>query len=68
MSETTVRFPVRCPKCGRIRSAELPIDLLAFSLQRGSRIYFGARCHDIIWAATEVELDQIREYLGASGL
>jgi hypothetical protein len=41
--------------------------MVAVSLQRGSNIYFAATCHDIIWAATEVELEQLREYLGASG-
>jgi hypothetical protein len=66
MSETTVKFPVTCPKCGRKRPAELPVDMLAFSLQRGSHIYFVATCHHVIWAATEVELEQIREYLGAT--
>jgi hypothetical protein len=40
--------------------------MVADSLQRGSNIYFAATCHDIIWAATEVELEQLREYLGAS--
>ena len=65
MSEPTVRFPVACPKCGRERLTEIPVDVVADALQRGSDICLVATCHDVIWAATELELEQIHEYLGA---
>jgi hypothetical protein len=65
MSEPTVRFPVTCPKCGRERLTELSVDVVADALQKGSDISLVATCHDMIWTATELELEQIQEYLGA---
>jgi hypothetical protein len=69
MNQPTVRFPVACPKCGRERLTEFPVDELADALHRSSDIYLVATCHDVIWTATELELEQIHEYLGtvASG-
>jgi hypothetical protein len=65
MSEPTVRFPVACPKCGREKLAEFPVDVVADALQRGSDICLVATCHDVIWTASELELEQIDEYLEA---
>jgi len=66
MSEpATFRFPAACPKCGREQLAEFPVDVVADALQRGSDICLVAICHDVIWTATELELEQIREYLQA---
>jgi hypothetical protein len=65
MSEPTVRFPVACPKCGRERLTEIPVDVVADALQRGSDIWLVAACHDVTWTATELELEQIRQYLEA---
>ncbi len=71
MIEPTIRFPVVCPKCGGEQLSELPIDELAYALNRGSDISLVATCHDVIWTATEPELQQIHEYLevltGGSG-
>ena len=63
MFEPTVRFPVACPKCGRERLTELPVDVVADALQKGSDICLVATCHDVIWTATELELEQIHQYL-----
>jgi len=63
MLEPTIRFPVACPKCGRERLTELPIDEVVYALNRGSDITLVATCHDVIWSATELELEQIHEYL-----
>jgi hypothetical protein len=65
MHEPTVRFPVTCPKCRTERLTEIPIDVVADALQRGADICLVATCHDVIWTATELELEQIDEYLGA---
>jgi hypothetical protein len=65
MNHPTVRFPAACPKCGRERLTEFPVDEVADALQRGSDICLVATCHDVIWTATDLELEQIREYLGA---
>jgi hypothetical protein len=68
MSETTVSFPVTCPKCGRKRLAELPVDIVANTLRRGAHLYLAAACHNIIWDATDVEREQLRECLGGIGV
>jgi hypothetical protein len=63
MIEPTVRFPVACPKCGRERLAEFPIYEMVDAIKRGSDICLVATCHDVIWTATELELQQIYDYL-----
>jgi hypothetical protein len=65
MNEPTVRFPIACPKCGRERLTEIPVDVLSDAMRKGSDIFLVATCHDVIWTATESELEQIHEYLGA---
>jgi hypothetical protein len=65
MHEPTVRFPVVCPKCGLERLTEIPIDVVADALQKGLDICLVTTCHDVIWIATELELEQIDEYLEA---
>jgi hypothetical protein len=63
--EPGVRFPVICPICARALLTELPVALIAEALIAGSPIRLHARCHDVHWDATELEIEQIREYLGA---
>jgi hypothetical protein len=63
MIEPDIRFPVVCPKCGRERLAELPLNEVVYALNRGSDISLVATCHDVIWTATELELEQIQQYL-----
>jgi hypothetical protein len=65
MNEPTVRFPIACPKCGRERLTEIPVDVLSDAMRKGADIFLVATCHDVIWTATESELEQIHEYLGA---
>jgi hypothetical protein len=47
------------------RLTEMPFDVVADALQRGLDICLVATCHDVIWNASELELEQIDEYLGA---
>jgi hypothetical protein len=61
--ELTIRFPVTCPKCGRERLTEFPVSVVTEALLWGADICLVATCHDVIWDATEIELEQIREYL-----
>jgi hypothetical protein len=68
MREPTVRFPVACPKCGTERLTEFPVNVVADALLRGEDICLVATCHDVIWDASELELEQIREYLGAASM
>jgi hypothetical protein len=63
MIEPTIRFPVACPKCGREQLTELPVSEVEDALNRRSDISLVATCHDVIWTATELELEQIHEYL-----
>jgi hypothetical protein len=65
MNEPTLRFPVACPKCGRERLTEFPVDVVADALNKGFDICLVATCHDVIWTASELELEQIHQYLGA---
>lgn len=63
MIEPTIRFPVVCPKCGRETLTEFSVNEVVYALNRGSDISLVATCHDMIWTATELELQQIHEYL-----
>jgi len=66
MREPTIRFPVTCPQCGTEKLTEFPAAEVADALQRRASICLVATCHDRIWDASEVELEQISEYLGAT--
>jgi hypothetical protein len=63
MIEPTIRFPVTCPKCGREQLAMLPMNEVVDALNGRSDICLVVTCHDVIWTATELELEQIQEYL-----
>ena len=65
MLEPIIRIPVACPKCGRERLTEFPVNEVVYALNRGSDITLVATCHDVIWTATDPELEQIHEYLVA---
>ena len=54
-----------CPVCGRALLTELPVAQIAEALIMGSSIRLHADCHDVCWDATQLETEQIREYLGA---
>jgi hypothetical protein len=56
---------VTCPICSRALLTELPVALIAEALIVGSPIRLHAICHNVYWDATELEVEQIREYLGA---
>jgi hypothetical protein len=63
--EPSVRFPVICPECRREVLATLPVAVVAGALirERGVRLY--ASCHDLYWDASSIEIEQLREYMGA---
>jgi hypothetical protein len=63
MIEPTIRFPVVCPTCGREKLTEFPLNEVVYALNGRSDISLVATCHDVIWTATELELEQIQEYL-----
>jgi hypothetical protein len=64
--EPVIRLPVNCPVCARSLLTELPVSVIAEALIVGSSIRLHAGCHDVSWDATELEVEQIREHLGAA--
>jgi hypothetical protein len=64
MTEPTIRFPVACPECGIELLTAFPVSVVADALLRGANISLMAACHNAIWDASDLELEQIREYLG----
>jgi hypothetical protein len=66
MNEPTMQFPVICPKCGTEGLGEYPLAAVADALLvRAGTLQLHSRCHNHRWPASEEELAQIREYLGA---
>ncbi len=65
MAEPMIRFPVVCPKCGTEHLTEFPVSIVADALLRHADIYLIAECHNAVWKASDVEVKQIREYLGS---
>lgn len=68
MNDPAVRFPVNCPLCARELLTELSAAEVEEALTAGAAIRLRAACHDVCWDASELEVEQIREYLGASRL
>jgi hypothetical protein len=66
MNEPTIQFPVTCPVCGAEALAEYPVaDVADALISRTGALQLRASCHDLRWTASKLELQQIREYLGA---
>ena len=65
MSEPTIRFPITCPKCANELIVEFPVAVIASDIAQRNSIRLHAICHDVSWDASPLELEQIREYLGA---
>ena len=60
-----IRFPVTCPKCDREQLIDLPVAEIANVMLRGEIVYLSAGCCGVVWVASEIECEQIREYLAA---
>jgi hypothetical protein len=66
MNEPTIHFPVVCPKCGTEELGEYPVaDVANALLVRSNSLQLYAPCHDYHWTASQGELQQARQYLGA---
>jgi hypothetical protein len=68
MAEPTVKFPVVCPECRREVLTTLTVAFATEALIRGKNIRLHSNCHDKWWDASSVEIEQLREYVGALGL
>ena len=66
MNDPAVRFPVCCPLCARELLTELSAAEVEAALSAGSAIRLRAACHDVYWDANESEIEQIRQYVGAT--
>jgi hypothetical protein len=66
MNEPTIRFPIVCPLCGTEAMTEYPIaDVANALLSRSTELKLHAPCHDYYWTASQAELQQVRQYMGA---
>jgi hypothetical protein len=66
MNEPTIQFPVTCPVCGTEALGEYSVaDVADALISRSGPLQLRASCHNHRWTASKLELQQIREYLGA---
>lgn len=65
MRKELMRFPIRCPVCDTELISYFRTSQLATALREGRPIRLFAICHDQAWRASEIELEQMREYLRA---
>ena len=65
MREARVRFPVTCPMCAAEALTSFTISEVALAIINNRRIQLHAVCHDATWDASDIEMQQIREYLGS---
>jgi hypothetical protein len=63
-TETPIlRFPTVCPRCSKESLSALPLSVITDALANGSKLRLRASCClEVTWDATEVEVEQIREY------
>lgn len=66
--QTTIRFPLTCPECGNEFLTQMPVAVIAVALIREQTIRLFSDCHGFWWDASSLEIEQIREYLGAPWL
>jgi hypothetical protein len=61
--QAILRFPVVCPSCGDETLFSAPARTIADALSSGTRIALRADCCGLLpWFASELEIEQIREY------
>jgi hypothetical protein len=66
MTEPSVRFPVICPECRHEVLVALPLAQVAGALIDHQPIRLYSSCHEIHWDASPIEVEQLREYMGAA--
>ena len=65
MRDLLVRFPTTCPRCRRERLIELSVAEIADGLLKDEHVYLSASCCSVVWIASDIECEQIRQYLAA---
>ena len=64
MDEPMVRFPAKCPVCGGKAVGAYRLANIADAFINNREVHLYAICHDQSWIASDLEVAQIREYLG----
>jgi len=64
MDKSTIYFPVTCPCCGQEYLMASNRDLIVNALAAERRLTLSSICahHRVMWIASEIERNQIREY------
>ena len=67
MDDAAIRFPVKCPCCGRESLVASKLDAIVHLLETERRLKLTSECayHRVTWVATEIERNQIQEYAAA---
>ncbi len=67
MNIPVIRVPVTCPACSGESLAGLSVDTVLQSLanDRPLKLYAACDRHAVVWVASEIERNQIREYTDA---
>ena len=68
MKENLLRVPVVCRICRKESLAELPKESVTEALNDGTPIHLSAACHGQAWQASNLEREQLRDYLYAAHL
>jgi hypothetical protein len=68
MNESLIRFPITCPRCGNESLTEFPAVVVTIATAEWHSMRLYAPCHKVFWDASELELEQIGAYLGASSI
>jgi hypothetical protein len=65
MDVQQLRVPIACPTCGSESVAELPLIATVEALQGSCPVFLTAACHGIVWTATDIEREQLLQYVEA---
>jgi hypothetical protein len=66
MRDLSIRFPVTCPLCGDDSLDCRRFQEIVDALFRFKPFALFAPCHGAHWTASAMELEQIRDYVGAA--
>jgi hypothetical protein len=66
--DSRVRFPIRCPVCGKEAITQYRAIDVVGALINGRPIHLYTACHDRSWIASYIEVQQIRAHLGGNWL
>jgi hypothetical protein len=66
MEESLIRFPITCPRCGNESLTEFRAVIATIAVIEWQSMRLYSPCHEVFWEASDIELDQIGAYIGAS--